>query len=182
MPIIFITLFVVFALEHFLLYRWSPSYFTQGIRIFTARIPANAPSRALLLPNSLERDVAPLTDITLVFHPLTHDRIAFRESFAAGFTSVAQRYYPLMRGLIEVDARRNEIRVQGLCNWTALLLPLVFLVLAVVGSAKATAIVAVLGFLLVFAMGYFIQRKAYLQVVEAVKAQLSDDIPRALRP
>lgn len=171
MPIIFTTLIVVFALEQFLLYRWSTSYFTQGIRIFTARIPANASSRALLFPNRLEHDVAPLTATTLVFHPLTQDRIAFRESFAAGFTSVGQRYYPVMRGLIEVDARRNEIRVHGLCNWTALVLPLVFLVLAAVGSAKSTAIVAVLGFLVVFAIGYLIQRKAYLSVVEVIRTQ-----------
>ncbi|WNH54171.1 hypothetical protein [Stenotrophomonas oahuensis] len=172
MPIIFITLFVVFALEQFLLYRWSTSYFTQGIRIFTARIPANAPSRALLLPNSLERDVAPLTSTTLAFYPLTQHRIAFRESFAGSFTNPHQRYYPVMRGLIEVDARRDEIRVHGLCNWTVLVLPLVFLMLAIVGADRITAIVAALGFLVVFAIGYSIQRKAYFKVVEAVKAQL----------
>lgn len=76
-----------------------------------------------------------------------------------------------MRGLIEVDARRNEIRVQGLCNWSVLVFPLVFLVLAVVGSATTTALVAVLGFLAVFAIGYFIQRKAYRSVAEVIRTQ-----------
>ena len=171
MPIIFTTLIMVFALEQYLLYRWSTPLFTRGLRLFTARIPANAASRALLFPNRLEHDVAALTTNALVFHPLTQNRIAFRESFAGSFTNPHQRYYPVMRGLIEVDARRSEIRVQGLCSWTALVLPLVFLMLAIVGTDGITAIIAVLGFLGVFAIGYFIQRKAYRSVVEVIRAQ-----------
>ncbi|WP_312316198.1 hypothetical protein [Stenotrophomonas sp.] len=171
MTIILTALFVVFVLEKYLLHRWSTSFFTRGIPIFTARIPANATSRALLYPDRLEHDVAPLTTITLAFHALAKDRIAFREGSLIGFANVQQRYYPVMRGLIELDARRNEIRVQGLCNWTVLVFPLVFLVLAVVGSSTTTALVAVLGFLAVFAIGYFIQRKAYRSVAEVIRAQ-----------
>ena len=171
MTLILIALIVVFALEKYLLQRWSTTFFTRGIPIFSAHIPANATSRALLYPNRLEHDVAPLTTITLAFHALAKDRIAFREGFVAGFANVQQRYYPVMRGLIEVDARRNEIRVQGLCNWTVLVFPLVFLVLAVVGTDKTTAITPLLGFQAVFAIGYFIQRKAYRSVVEVIRAQ-----------
>lgn len=171
MTIILTALIVVFVLEKYLLHRWSTSLFTRGTPIFTARIPANATSRALLYPDRLEQDVAPLTTITLAFHALAKDRIAFREGSVIGFANVQQRYYPVMRGLIEVDAGRNEIRVQGLCNWTVLVFPLVFLVLAIVGTDKTTAIAPLLGFLAVFGIGYYIQRKAYRSVVEVIRTQ-----------
>lgn len=177
MPLV-LALAVTIIIEYYLQLRWSPSYFVTGIRLFNVRVPAPKAARERMALNSLERDVAPLTWLDLVFKTLPDGRIGFRESFAPGFSSSMKRYYPVMRGLVEVDARRNEIRVIGVCNWNVVIIP--FLLLAAVVYRPGAAPMLFLP--VVFVIGYFVQRKAYLQVVEAVKAQLSDDIPRALRP
>ncbi len=166
----------IIIIESILQIRWNPGYFVTGIRLFNERIPAPKAARERMALNSLERDVAPLTWLDLVFKTLPDGRIAFRESYVPGFSGDMRRYYPVMRGLVEVDARRNEIRVVGVCNWNVVIIP--FILLAAVVYRPAAAPMLFLP--VVFVIGYFVQRKAYLQVVEAVKAQLSDDIPRAL--
>lgn len=175
MPLV-IALAATILIEYYLQLRWNPGYFVTGIRLFNVRVPAPKAARERMALNSLERDVAPLTWLDFVFKPLPDGRIGFRESLIPGFTGSMKRYYPVMRGLVEVDARRNEIRVVGVCNWNVVIIP--FILLAAVVYRPGAAPLLFLP--VVFVIGYFVQRKAYLKVVEAVKAQLSDDIPRAL--
>ena len=171
MPLVF-ALAATIIIEYYLQLRWSPSYFVTGIRLFNERIPAPKAARERMSLNSLERDVAPLTWLDFVFKTLPDGRIGFRESFAPGLTGPMKRYYPVMRGLVEVDERRKEIRVIGVCNWNVLIIP--FILLAAVVFRPGASPLLILP--VVFVIGYFIQRKAYFKVVEAVKAQLSDDI------
>lgn len=166
------TLLAVFFLDFFLQLRWNPFYFRSGLRLFTAHIPAPAAARERTALNSLERDVAGLTPLTLRFRSMPDGSIAFRESFMPGAT--LRRYLPVMHGRIEVDTRRNEIRVIGLSHLIVLVLPpvLLFLVFLMPGTWPMLLVQVV------FVIGYLLQRNAYRCVVEAIRRQLADPYPR----
>ncbi len=159
-----IALIALLLLEMMVQFAWAPAYYGSGIALFKRRIatPAAAPVR--LSPGSLERDMAVDTRLPLVFHGMPDGRIAFRESFAV-------RFYPVMRGRIEVDARRREVRVLGLCNWNTLAITLTMPFMIALRPSAAPMLLMLVMFLVCF----LVQRKRFLGVVEAVRAQLGDD-------
>ena len=159
-----IALIALLFLELIVQFAWTPAYYGSGIALFKRRIatPAAAPVR--LSPGSLERDMAVDTRLPLVFHAMPDGRIAFRESFAV-------RFYPVMRGRIEVDARRREVRVLGLCNWNTLAITLTMPFMIALRPNAAPMLLMLVMFLVCF----LVQRKRFLGVVEAVRAQLGDD-------
>ncbi|WP_411849447.1 hypothetical protein ACLB90_10500 [Stenotrophomonas sp. LGBM10] len=162
-----LALIALLLIEVVLQFAWVPRYFGCGIVAFTARVPAPAALRPRLALNCLERDVVNGAWQPLVFHPLPDGRIAFRESF---FVSFARRYYPVMRGLVAVDTRRNEVRIVGLYNWNAL-----FITLAIpLASAMIPRAAPMLLVLSVFVASYLIQRRRFAAVADAVRAQLAD--------
>ncbi len=81
-----------------------------------------------------------------------------------------------MRGRVMIDARRREVRVLGLCSWFALGLTLMLVPVILVRPAAWPMLVA----LPLFYMGYFIQRRRYAEVVEAVRARLRSEFPQRL--
>lgn len=162
-----LALIALLLIEVVLQLAWVPWYFGVGIVAFTARVPAPAALRSRLALNALERDVTNETWLPLVFRPLPDGRIAFRESF---FISFARRYYPVMRGLVAVDTRRNEVRVVGLYNWNALLITLAILL----ASAMIPRAAPMLLMLPVFMVSYLIQRRRFTAVADAVRAQLAE--------
>ena len=159
-----IALIALLLLELIVQFAWTPAYYGWGIVLFKRRIATPAAAHVQLSPGSLERDMAVDTRLPLVFHAMPDGRIAFRESFAV-------RFYPVMRGRIEVDARRREVRVLGLCNWNTLAISLsVPIMIALRPSATPMLLMLVM-----FLAFYLVQRKRFLGVVEAVRAQLADD-------
>lgn len=146
---------------------WNARYCSSGIVLFNQRIAAPVQARARLTLNSLERDLAQYAWPQLVFHPLPDGSVAFRESYGMSY----RRYYPAMRGRIVVDARRNEVRVLGLCNWTMLGVTLLVLAMAVIKPDSAPMLL----FLPVFGLSYWIQRRRFMGVVELLREQMAAD-------
>lgn len=161
-----IAMIALLLIELVLQIVWNRLYFVFGITVFDRRIAASAEARARLTPASLERDLATDQGTTLAFHRFPDGLVAFRGSF--GFAQ--RRYYPLMRGLIVIDAARNQVRVLGLCSW----FPVAFVLALVPIIALRPSAAPLLLLPVVFVFGYIIQKKQFLAVVEAIRAQLDD--------
>ncbi len=174
MPVILTLFLIVFLLEHYFMLRWNPAYCTTGVRIFSVTLPAPKEARARLTLNTLEPDTRPLHWLTLAFHRLPDGRIAFRSSFVPNLTM--RRHYPVMRGLVEVDARRHQVRVVGLLNWNV---P-AFILMVLLLTAIMPGVWPMLMSFVVFAMGYAVQRNAFLGVADALRTQLSGELPHLL--
>lgn len=168
-----IALIALLLIELLLLALWAPFFFRTGIALFNQRIAATPAELAQLSLAGLEYDLPPDTWLCLVFRALPDGSIAFRESFVP---SVGRRYFPLMRGRVMIDARRREVRVIGLCSWFALGLTLMLVPVILVRPAAWPMLVA----LVLFYIGYFIQRRRYVEVVEAVRARLCSEFPKRL--
>lgn len=159
-----IALIALLTLEYVLQFSWNATYYGWGITLFNRRIGTRPGVPVQLSAGALEHALAIDTRLPLSFRALADGRIAFRESFT-------YRFYPVMRGLIVVDARRREVRVQGRCNWNTLAITLTMLGLFVQRPGAASGLLM----LVMFAVFYLVQRQRYLAVVEAVRAQLADD-------
>ncbi|EVT72452.1 membrane protein [Stenotrophomonas maltophilia 5BA-I-2] len=168
-----IALIALLLIELLLLALWAPFFFRTGIALFNQRIAATPAELAQLSLAGLEHDLPPDTWLCLVFRALPDGSIAFRESFVP---SVGRRYFPLMRGRVMIDARRREVRVIGLCSWFALGLTLILVPVILIRPAAWPMLVA----LVLFYIGYFIQRRRYVEVVEAVRARLRSEFPKRL--
>lgn len=83
----------------------------------------------------------------------------------------------MLHGQIVVDKRRREVRVFGRCSWFALVLT-VLLVPIVLLRPVAWPMLAVP---LLFSIGYYIQRRRYANVVEAVHG-CATSFPGSSRP
>ncbi|MFI8718736.1 hypothetical protein ACIGHF_12760 [Stenotrophomonas sp. NPDC077464] len=170
---IFYVVVGVMVLEIILALTWNPLYFVTGIRLFNERIPANAAMRERLVLNCLERDVATQKWLPLVFRALPDGRMAFRESFGMNVTG---RYYPVMRGLVVVDAKRNQVRVEGICNWMTLAIGALCVAMPLVVTA-AWPMLMMLG---LFVGCYLFQRRRYHGVAEALREQMRVELPEAI--
>ncbi len=160
-----LALIALLLLELVLQLAWNARYWCVGIVVFTQTLPASAAARNQLALGSLQHDVDPAGWLPLAFHRLPDGSLAFRERWGA---SVARRYYPVMRGRIVVDARRREVRVLGLCNWNVLAIALSSLPVAMLHPASA----ALLLVLPLFWVSHVFQRRRFLVVVQALRAQL----------
>lgn len=76
----------------------------------------------------------------------------------------------LMRGRVGVDARRGEVRIVGMCSWTE---PALLVAMLILFEVKYLLIVLPL-FILMYFVAYRIQRRAFQNVVNAVRWQLMD--------
>lgn len=170
-----IALIAVLLIEVLLLVLWAPFFFRTGIVLFNQRIAATPAELAQLSLAGLEHDLPADTWLRLVFRALPDGSVAFRESFAPSFGG---RYFPLMRGRVMIDAQRREVRVVGRCSWFALGLTLMLVPIILVRPAASPMLVALL--LLLFYMGYFIQRRRYAHVVEAVRARIRSEFPQRM--
>jgi len=77
---------------------------------------------------------------------------------------------------VMIDARRREVRVVGRCSWFALGLTVMLVPIILVRPAASPMLVA----LLLFYIGYFIQRRRYAHVVEAVRARIRSEFPQRM--
>jgi len=166
-----LALIALLLVEVLLLVRWAPFFFGTGIALFNQRIAASPAELAQLSLGGLEHDLPDEKWMRLVFHALPDGSVAFRESYAPHFGG---RYFPLLRGQLVVDTRRREVRVIGRCSWFALVFTAMLLPIVLVRPMAWPMVV----FLLVFYMGYYIQRRRYAGVVEAVRARLRSEFPR----
>lgn len=167
----FIALTAVLLIEVLFLFSWAPFYFRTGIVLFNQRIAASPAELGQLSLAGLERDIPIRNAIRLVFHALPDGSVAFRESFAPFF---GRRNFPVMRGLLVVDKHRREVQVIGRCSWLALILT----VLAVPITLVLPEAWPTLACPLIFCVSYYIQRRRYVSVVEAVRARVRSELPR----
>ena len=165
-----IALIALMLIELLLLFAWAPLFFRTGIVLFNQRIAASPDDLKRLSLGGLEYDLPTERWARLSFRTLPDGSVAFRESFAPGFGG---RYFPLMHGRIVVDRRRREVRVMGRCSWFALVLTLLVVPIALL-RPMAWPMLAVP---LIFYMGYYIQRKRYAAVVNAVRARVRNEFP-----
>jgi len=168
-----IALIALLLIEVLLLVLWAPFFFRTGIVLFNQRIAATPAELAQLSLAGLEHDLPADAWLRLVFRALPDGSIAFRESFTPSFGG---RYFPLMRGRVVIDVRRWEVRVVGRCSWFALGLTLMLVPIILIRPAASPMLVA----LLLFYMGYFIQRRRYAHVVEAVRARIRSEFPQRM--
>ena len=162
-------LFLVFLglamAEMGLLAMWSKRYFMLGLPIFVRRITIKRSERRLLanLPLQYLQDTTRRTFwADLAYRPLSRTTWAFREAFH--FERRAG-YYPVMRGVIEIDRRHGEIRVIGRAAWHAVLITCVCLAATVkLGHAGPIAL-----FLFLIGGSYWIQRWRFGHAVEALQ-------------
>lgn len=166
-----IALIALMLLELLLLLFWVPLFFRTGIVLFNQRIAASPAELTQLSLIGLEYDLPTDKWQSLALRALPDGTVAFRESFAPGYGG---RYFPLMHGQLVVDKRRREVRVIGRCSWFALALTVLVLPIILVRPVAWP----MLGMLLVFYIGYRIQRRRYAEVVEAVRARVRSEFPR----
>ncbi|MDC7798286.1 hypothetical protein PQS91_00330 [Stenotrophomonas geniculata] len=166
-----IALIALMLLELLLLLFWAPFFFRTGIVLFNQRIAASPAELTQLSLIGLEYDLPTDKWLGFVFRELPHRSVAFRESFAPGYGG---RYFPLMHGELVVDKRRHEVRVTGRCSWFAMALTVLVLPIILVRPVAWP----MLGMLLVFYIGYRIQRRRYVEVVEVVRARVRSELPR----
>ncbi|WP_313140315.1 hypothetical protein [Stenotrophomonas sp.] len=160
-----LALIALMLVELLLLLRWAPFFFRSGIILFNQRVAASTAELSQLSLAGLEYDLPVGKWLRQAFHALPDGSVAFRESFAPHFGG---RYFPLMHGQLVIDKRRREVRVIGRCSWFALAMTVTLLPITLVYPSTWP----MLGFLLVFYMGYRIQLGRYAEVVEAVRARL----------
>jgi hypothetical protein len=153
-------LIALVLIEGLLLVLWNRAYWSWGIPVFSRRIAV--PTAALLrFPfDRLEGEVAMEKWPTLAFRPLSTRSWAFRESVGLHF---GWRYPPIMRGLIVIDRRRSEIRVVGVCNWSALFAAATLVPAIAVKPAAVLIVAALLG------GSYLMQRHRFMAVDAAVR-------------
>lgn len=166
-----IALIALMLLELLLLLFWAPFFFRTGIVLFNQRIAASPAELTQLSLIGLEYDLPTDKWLGFVFRELPHRSVAFRESFAPGYGG---RYFLLMHGELVVDKRRHEVRVTGRCSWFAMALTVLVLPIILVRPVAWP----MLGMLLVFYIGYRIQRRRYVEVVEVVRARVRSELPR----
>lgn len=164
-------LIALMLLELLLLLFWAPLFFRTGIVLFNQRISASPTELTQLSLIGLEYDLPTDTWLSFVFRVLPDRSVAFRESFALGYGG---RYFPLMHGQLVVDKRRREVCAIGRCSWFALALTVLVLPIILMRPVAWPMLVM----LLVFYMGYRIQRRRYVEVVEAVRARVRSELPR----
>jgi hypothetical protein len=160
-------LIALLVIELILQVTWQPLYYRSGIPLFNVRIPAPAAARLRLVAAGLEHDLAEEGALVLAFRQLPDGNIAFRESY--GLT--LRRYYPAMHGLIVIGAGQREVRVMGLANWFTW--GLLLLMGAMIAVRPQTAVMLLI--LPVLFLGYWLQRRRYQNVVDAVREQLAYD-------
>ncbi len=166
-----IALIAVLLIEAFLLMAWAAGYFSWGITLFNERIAASPAMQARLSLGSLERDMPQDKWLHLAFHALPDGSMAFRESFAPSF---GLRYFPVMRGRIVPNARRQEVRVIGLCSWFVVILSLLLLPLVAMRPMVAPMLLV----LPLFLASYLVQKRRYAAIVETLRMQLKAEFSR----
>lgn len=167
MPIPAVIVIVLLLLEMFLLICFITWYYKTGIVLFKERLPANAAARARLALHRLEGNILDEEGRPLVFMTLSPDCMAFRRTLLPTY-----RLNPplIMRARVEVDHRRGEVRVVGMCSWFSVIWPAV---MVVAWGSQGAALALVLG-VLIGGISYLLQRTAFRQVVKAVRWQLLD--------
>lgn len=167
MPIPAVIVIALLLLEMFLLVCFITWYYKTGIVLFKERLPANAAARARLALHTLEGNILDNQRRPLVFMALSPHCMAFRRSQAPTFE---RRPFAIMRARVDVDHRRGEVRVVGMCSWFSVICPAV-IVLA--QGYQGAMLVLLLG-LPLGGMAYLLQRTAFREVVKAVRWQLLD--------
>jgi len=141
------------------------------------RLPAEWSNSLPVLPSlrlgACDHVGVPRVCRALAADALPDGRMAFRESFFVAFTG---RYYPVMRGLVVVDAGRNQVRVEGICNWMTLSIAALCASLPLVIAAAWPMLLI----LALFAYCYVIQRRRYHGVADALREQMRTELPDAI--
>jgi hypothetical protein len=75
-----------------------------------------------------------------------------------------------------VDAMRNQVRVEGICNWMTLAIAVLCVAMPMV-AASTWPMLMMLG---LFVYCYFIQRRRYHAVAEALREQMRTELPEAI--
>lgn len=101
---------------------WNKWYFTNGLTLFTMRIPVNDHHTNIPSKLTLETQFSSLWFGSLAFKKISPNSYGFCQEF---LTSGFMRSWPIMHGLLIFDDVNNQITVKGFANW----FPLVFLLI-----------------------------------------------------
>lgn len=163
-----IVMLVLFAVELFLLISFVSAYYRTGIVLFKERLPANAKARERLALHMLDGERLGIQRRPLALQALDETCMAFRLSPPLALES--RRTLFLMRGRVDVDAKRGEVRIVGMCSWIE---PALLAAMLIIFEAKYLPLMLPI-FVLTYIVMYWIQRKAFQNVVNAVRWQLMD--------
>lgn len=157
------------ALEIWAWYRVHPGYFSQGLLMFKAEIPARLPAAEAVRwltaaqPKSFWGE--------LRFNALDTGEIAVRECIDWKHPW-RPHYLPLMRATLAVDSVRGKLRMKAYLNYW---LPLLLLPSLVFSLQKAAvpmhAATSIFGHALVMAVLYIIQVFRYQSLLNALEKQ-----------
>ena len=120
--VIWFLLAMVALIEFVLFLSLNKSYFSHGIRVFK-RV---CEDRSQLQNASIQQELMTFADggfrSEMIFYKKFNDEeYAFRESFS-DFRIKFLRYFPVMRGYIEVNKTSNTVSVEGYINWHVILI------------------------------------------------------------
>jgi hypothetical protein len=151
------------VIELLLSVAWNKLYFSWGLPVYVRRIRVPDNFSWQLPITSMEAGVARRFWPVVAFSGISNERCGFRESFFAGFNLLRVPYAPIMRGVIVLDAARQEIRVAGLCNWYVLFAGAFIFGPAALRDAKLIPMVLIL-----LGGSYVLQRVRFNHVAETV--------------
>lgn len=139
--------------------KWNRAYFAVGVPIFQRRIERIDGLTDVSL-DDLQRSAATVAAAPLVFRRFDESLIAFREKPFGG----TMHYAPLMRGVIRHKHGEASVMVQGLMNWSFVVLTLV-LVIALGRDFRHMVLYLVAA----FAVLYLIQGVRFNRVAKALR-------------
>jgi hypothetical protein len=140
--IVILLMLGVFAssiIESIFLAIWSPSYFRNGLPVFTRHFPANSFSSEPPPAHELDDRFRSRIASSIVFKEISSTEYAFRgKLFELGFRI---RYRPtIMRGLILWNFDEQRVTVKGYIHWTTLLF-CVFIIVASIGAGSPAILI-----------------------------------------
>ena len=168
MKVMLIVMLVLFAVELFLLVSFVSAYYRTGIVLFKERLPANAKARERLALHTLDGERLGVDRRPLALQSLDETCLAFR--FSPPLSMESRRTLFLMRGRVDVDAKRGEVRIVGMCSWIE---PALLVAMLIIFEAKYLPLMLPI-FMLAYTVMYWVQRRAFQNVVKAVRWQLMD--------
>lgn len=164
-PYLFTVVFAVAIIEIILSAGWSPIYFTTGIPIYRRLMAARPGATEILSPEQIQSALPPGGKRSpMLVRGVGKSRLAFRERifhFGVG-------YSPVMRGSIKYDPKTGKAEVCGYLNWYILTFASSLLLFILISPFDPANIIIPLCMLVVLTYIYWIQKKRFREVGDAV--------------
>lgn len=165
-PFLFVFGIVAILVELILSARWSSFYFTAGIPIYQRIIKAQPGIVRMPTAGEIKATIPDSgRSAPILVRRIGENRFAFREKlFHFGIA-----YSPLMHGCITYNPANGEIIVRGYLDWYIVVFTCYFLFFSLLLPFDPVDVIILFCLLVVMAYIYWMQKKRYSQVGDAVR-------------